>query len=373
MYFRDVVGQTELKQQLIEAAKRGFVPHAQMFVESGGAGAFPIALAYARYLNCTNRTPSDSCGQCPSCHKYDALAHPDLIFVFPMAKREKKKIKCDDYMPEWRAFLSISPYFSFDAWANYIEVGNTQPIIYSQESEEITHKLSFRIYESEYRILFIWMPEKMHLTCANKLLKLVEEPSDNTLIFMVTDEPDAILGTILSRVQRINVRSIAAPDIASALVNIELLDQQSANDLARMSAGNYLKAKELINVSDEHAFFLEQFQEIMRNAWGRNIKGMKTQSEKLAPIGRERQKNFLAYCQRLMRENFIYRFNTPDLNYMSRLEAEFAAKFSPHIHEHNVCAISEELTKAEIDIAQNVNAKIVFFDMFLRIALQIRK
>ncbi|MDR2496331.1 MAG: DNA polymerase III subunit delta [Tannerellaceae bacterium] len=373
MYFRDVVGQDELKRQLIEAANRGFVPHAQMFVESGGAGAFPIALAYARYLNCTDRRPTDSCGRCPSCHKYDELAHPDLFFVFPMAKRERKKMICDDYMPEWRAFLSISPYFSFDGWTNHIEVGNTQPIIYSQESEEITRKLSYRIYESEYRILLIWMPEKMHLTCANKLLKLVEEPSENTLIFMVTDEPDTILGTILSRVQRINVRAIAAPELAEALVRIERLDPESARDVARMAEGNYLKAKELISVSDEHAFFLEQFREIMRNAWARNIKGMKTQSEKLAQIGRERQKNFLAYCQRLMRENFIYRFNAPELNYMNRQEADFAAKFSPHIYEHNVLAISEELTKAEVHIAQNVNAKMVFFDMALRITMLIRK
>jgi DNA polymerase-3 subunit delta' len=372
MYFKDIIAQDELKRRLTGAAQKGFVPHAQLFVEAGGAGAFPLALAYARYLNCRNRTETDSCGRCPSCLKYDALAHPDLLFVFPMAKKEKKKTRCDDYLPEWRAFLAKSPYFSLDEWADYAEVGNTQPIIYSQESEEITRKLILRIYEAEYRILMIWHPEKMHQACANKLLKLIEEPSANTVILMVTTEPDMILGTILSRVQRINVRSLAADDLARALITVDRLEPEAARNIARLAGGSYLKAKELISVNDENMFFLEEFKTIMRNAWARNVKGMKTQADALAVIGRERQKNFLTYCQRLIRENFACRFHAPELIYMNRQEAEFAVKFAPHINERNAPEISDELAKAEAHIALNVSAKMVFFDLALKITALIR-
>ena len=164
MYFKDIIGQEEVKERLRQSARTGIVPHAQLFTEQGGAGAFPLALAYARYLNCTNRTDTDACGRCPSCLKYDELAHPDLHFVFPIvAKKEKKKEVCDDYLSEWRGFLKEHPYFNMDEWLDYIEAGNSQAIIYSKESDEIIHKLSLKIYEAEYRILMVWLPETSYL------------------------------------------------------------------------------------------------------------------------------------------------------------------------------------------------------------------
>lgn len=178
MYFKDIIGQEEVKERLRQSTRTGIVPHAQLFTEQGGPGQAWLALAYALViLNCTNRTETDACGRCPSCLKYDELAHPDLHFVFLIvAKKEKKKEVCDDYLSEWRGFLKEHPlYFNMmNGWI--ISRPEPQAIIYSKESDEIIHKLSLKIYEAEYRILMVWLPEKLHPTCANKLLKIIEEP-----------------------------------------------------------------------------------------------------------------------------------------------------------------------------------------------------
>lgn len=374
MYFKDIIGQGEIKRQLIKSAQTNIVPHAQLFTEQGGAGAFPLALAYARYLNCTNRTESDACGKCPSCLKYNELAHPDLHFVFPIvSKKEKKKEICDDYLTEWRSFLKEYTYFNLDNWLEYIEAGNSQALIYSKESDEIIHKLNLKIYEATYRILLVWLPEKLHPTCANKLLKIIEEPPANTVILMVSETPDQVLGTILSRAQRINVRAIQTEAITQAMISQFGLSPDDAKHVAHLSRGSFLKAVEAISLGEENKFFLEQFKGMMRNSWARNVKGMKTMADTIAGIGRERQKNFLAYCQHLIRENFMYRFQSPDLNYMNLDEASFAIKFAPFVNERNVIDIMDELAKAEKDIAQNVNAKMVFFDLSLRLTVLIKR
>lgn len=374
MYFKDIIGQEDIKQRLIQSAQTDRVPHARLFTEQGGAGAFPLALAYARYLNCTERSGTDACGHCPSCRKYDALAHPDLHFVFPIvAKKEKKKEVCDDYLTEWRAFLSGRPYFNLDQWLDYIEAGNSQALIYSKESDEIIHKLSLKIYEADYRILLVWLPEKLHPTCANKLLKIIEEPPVNTVILMVSELPDLILGTIQSRAQRMPIRPIRPEAIQEAMISFYGLSKEDAHHVAHLSNGSYLQAMEAISLGEENKFFLEQFKSMMRNSWARNVKGMKTIADTMAGIGRERQKNFLSYCQHLIRENFVYRFQSPELNYMNLDEASFAVKFAPFVNERNVMDLMDELAKAERHISQNVNAKMVFFDLSLRITVLIKR
>lgn len=374
MYFKDIIGQEDIKHRLIQSAQTGIVPHAQLFTEQGGAGAFPLALAYARYLNCTERTDTDACGHCPSCRKYDALAHPDLHFVFPIvAKKDKKKEVCDDYLAEWRTFLQDRPYFTIDQWLDYIEAGNSQALIYSKESDEIIHKLSLKIYEADYRILLVWLPEKLHPTCANKLLKIIEEPPLHTVILMVSEQPDLILGTILSRAQRMHVRPIQTEAMTEAMTSHYGLSPEDARQVAHLAGGSYLKAVEAISLGEENKFFLEQFKTMMRNSWARNVKGMKAMADMMAGIGRERQKNFLAYCQHLIRENFVYRFQAPELNYMSLDEASFAVKFAPFVNERNVIDLMEELAKAERHISQNVNAKMVLFDLSLRITVLIKR
>lgn len=373
MYFKDIIGQEEIKRQLIHAAQTGIVPHAQLFTERGGAGAFPLALAYARYLNCTQQTNEDACGHCPSCVKYDALAHPDLHFIFPIvSKKEKKKEICDDYLTEWRDFLKKCPYFNLDDWLDYIDAGNSQALIYSRESDEIIRKLSLKIYEATYRILFIWLPEKLHPTCANKLLKVIEEPPRNTIILMVSEQSELILGTIQSRAQRIQVKGIRPEDIVTAMTFRFDLTKEDAQYVAHLANGNYLKALEAISTGEEHRFFLDQFKSMMRNSWARNVRGMKELADGLAGIGREQQKNFLVYCQHLIRENFIYGLQEPELNYMNREESSFAIKFAPFVNERNVIDMMDELALAERHIIQNVNAKMVFFDLALRLTVLIK-
>lgn len=373
MFFKDIIGQEEVKERLIRSVKSGIVPHAQLFTEQGGAGAFPLALAYARYLNCSNKSDTDSCGQCPSCLKFNDLVHPDLHFVFPIIKKDKKKEVCDDYLSEWRDFLKGRPYFSIDHWLEYMDAGNSQAIIYSKESDEIIRKLSLRIYEAEYRILFVWLPEKLHQTCANKLLKVIEEPPANTIILMVSEMPEMILGTIQSRAQRIPIRPIATQSVRQTMIDKFGLAPDDAQNVAHLSAGSFIKAMEVISLGDENEFFLEQFKAMMRNSWARNVKGMREMADVMAGIGRERQKNFLSYCQHLIRENFMYRFQSPDLNYMNHDEASFATKFAPFVNERNVFDLMDELAKAEQHIGQNVNAKMVFFDLGLRITVLIKR
>lgn len=374
MYFKDIVGQQDLKKQLILSAKKEVVPHAQIFCGQGGAGTFALALGYARYLNCTDRSETDACGHCPSCVKYDNLEHPDLHFVFPIvSKKERKKEVCDDYLPEWRSFLKGNTYFTMDEWLEVMDAGNSQAIIYSRESEEILRKLSLKIYEATYRILLVWLPEKMHVSCANKLLKIIEEPPQNTIILLVSEEPDMVLGTILSRAQRINIRPICQDDIMQALVEQEKLEKDQAEEIAHLAVGDYHKALNLITTDDETGFYLDHFIGMMRNSWARDVKGMKARAELLAGIGRERQKNFLSYCQHLIRENFMCRFQSTDINYMNRREKEFSVKFSPYVNERNVFELMDELAKAERHIMQNVNGKMVFFDLALRITVFIRR
>jgi DNA polymerase-3 subunit delta' len=382
MYFRDVIGQEEVKRRLTRSAQAGVVPHAQLFTECGGAGAFPLAMAYARYLNCRQRSDEDACGKCPSCIKYDELAHPDLHFVFPIVKKGKKEV-CDDYTGEWRNFLNGRSYFTLDHWLEHIDAGNSQAIIYSKESEEINRKLSMKIYEADYRVMLVWLPEKLHQTCANKLLKIIEEPPPGTLIFMVSEAPGFILDTILSRVQPVSIRPVQTEALLNALVARHQLSANDARYVAHLAGGNYIQAMETISLSEENEFFLEQFKAMMRNSYiatglvgtkprVEGVKGMKAAADSLAAIGRERQKNFLVYCQHLIRENFIYRFQSPELTYMNHAEAEFSGKFAPYVNERNVYGLMDELAKAENHITQNVNAKMVFFDLGLKITVLIK-
>ncbi|MDR2139667.1 MAG: DNA polymerase III subunit delta [Tannerella sp.] len=375
MYFKHIIGQDELKRQLIRSAREGTVPHARLFCGKAGTGAFPLALAYARYLNCTGRSETDACGSCPSCLKYDGLIHPDLHFIFPIvAVKERKKQICDDYLPEWRSFLATHTYFDLNQWLGHMDALNKQALIYAKESDNILHKLSLRICEAAWRVLLIWMPERMHLTCANKLLKMIEEPPRNTLIFMVSEAPDRILGTVLSRAQRMNVGPIAAEALAKTLeAPPHDLSPEEAGRQARLSHGDCLRMMENIRISEENEFFLQQFIRIMRNSWTKNVKEMKVFAEEMAGIGRERQRNFLACCQRLIRENFVSRFHIDGINYMSPAEQAFSVRFAAYVNERNVFDFIRVLSDADRHILQNGQAKMIFFDLALQIAVLLKR
>lgn len=385
MYFSDLIGQQDIKNRLIQTVKENRIPHAQLLRGPEGVGKLGLAIAYARYICCENRGETDACGTCPSCVKYNKLAHPDLHFVFPVIKPTgKSSVVCDDFVADFRSTLIESPYFSMQDWYARISDDAKQGMIYANESQEIIHKLSLKTYESEYKIMIIWLPEKMNDTCANKLLKILEEPPEKTVFLMVSNAPDEIITTILSRTQHIHVPRLTTDEIVVALLQNRDLDitQQDAVNVARISNGSYLSALAILGEDDENKVNFERFVMIMRLAWQvgnrkdhASLKTLRKWSDEMAAsaIGRERQKKFLQYAQHMTRENFILNLQQTDLNYLTTYETDFSRKFSPFINERNVEDIMKEFALAERHIEQNVNAKMVFFDLVLKIIMLLKR
>lgn len=385
MYFSDLIGQQDIKNRLIQTVKENRIPHAQLLRGPEGVGKLGLAIAYARYICCENRGETDACGTCPSCVKYNKLAHPDLHFVFPVIKPTgKSSVVCDDFVADFRSTLIESPYFSMQDWYARISDDAKQGMIYGNESQEIIRKLSLKTYESEYKIMIIWLPEKMNDTCANKLLKILEEPPEKTVFLMVSNAPDEIITTILSRTQHIHVPRLTTDEIVVALLQNRDLDitQQDAVNVARISNGSYLAALAILGEDDENKVNFERFVMIMRLAWQvgnrkdhASLKTLRKWSDEMAAsaIGRERQKKFLQYAQHMTRENFILNLQQTDLNYLTTYETDFSRKFSPFINERNVEDIMKEFALAERHIEQNVNAKMVFFDLVLKIIMLLKR
>ena len=374
MFFKDIIGQDDFKRRLLQSVKEGFIPHAQLFSGGEGVGSLPLALAYARYLHCTDRQAEDACGVCPNCLQLNKLSHPDLHFVFPIInKKGSKDAICDDFLPEWRRFIMEMPYGNLSDWLNRIAAENAQGLIYARESDEITRKLNLRAYESDYKIMIIWLPEKMHEAAANKLLKLLEEPPEKTIFLLVSDNPERIITTIRSRAQMLVVPPIDSRDMAKALQEKYRLPDEDIPLVVRLSKGSYSEAERIIHTTDENEAYLDLFMSIMRNSWTRSIQNMKQKAEQFAAMGRDRQKAFLAYAQRMIRENFICHLQTPEINYMNRKEADFSIKFHPYVNEINVVDFMEELALAERHVEANVNPRMIFFDLSLKIAVLLKK
>lgn len=373
--FKEVIGQESVKQRLKQEVQEGRIPHAQLFCGPAGAGKLPIALAYARYLCCPHRTEDDACGTCPSCIKWEKLVHPDVHFLFPIVNKAKspKVSVCDDFLPQWRQQLTDSTYFNLQHWLNDIGAENKQAQIFAQESDEIIRKLSLKSSEGGYKVTLIWQAEKMNQTCANKLLKLFEEPPLNTVFLLISETPETILPTILSRTQRIHIPPIEGNSLATALQMKYGVTSGDSTAIAHIANGNLIKALETIHLNADNEMFFKLFVSLMRLSYQRKIKEMKEWSEQIAGMGRERQKSFLAYCQRMIRESFIYNFHCPELNYLNTEENQFSSRFAPFINERNVWGIMEELSEAQVHIEQNVNARMVFFDFSLKMIVLLKQ
>lgn len=312
------------------------------------------------------------CGKCRSCSLAEKLQHPDLHFMFPIYNRKKGDNFCDDFIGEWREMLLSTPYFTYSDWMEACGADNQQLRIYGVESDTIFKKLSLVASQGGYKVCVIWLPEKMHEACANKMLKLLEEPPEKTVFIMVSEEPEQLLQTIQSRVQTIPVPPLTEDEIFESLTTTYHVQEGSARIIAHSCQGNISKALEMISGNNDTTMYFELFVSLMRLSYMKKVKEMKKWSEEVAGMGRERQKHFLDYCQRMVRENFIYNFHRPELNYMSEAESNFATKFAPFINEKNVIGIMEELAACDRDISQNANAKIVFFDFALKMIVLIK-
>ena len=373
IFFKDIIGQSGVIEQLRRSVDDNRLAHALLITGPRGNGKLAIAIALANYLLC-GKGNGDACGVCPACVKLGKFIHSDLHFVFPVKKKKSGSDNpvSDDYIAEWREMLSKGAYFSYDDWLAKLNLDNQQPMIYERESSEILHKLSMQSREGGWKVVIIWLPEKMKEVGSNKLLKIIEEPPKDTLFLLVSEEPDKIITTIQSRTQRVEVPRIAQEDMENALQSRLGLSFEDAKMIAQQSAGNWEQAEELISLSDDKALYLELFMQLMRIAYARNIREMKAWSEQVAALGRERQKRLLEYCQRMIRENFIMNFKENEINYMSQAERNFSVRFSPFVNERNIFGIMEELSEAQRHIEQNVNAKMVFFDMSLRMIVWIK-
>lgn len=372
----DVIGQQDAWERLMQMVHEDRLPHAMMLCGAQGSGKMALALAFANYLLCRNHTQGDeACEVCPQCKMLKKWEHPDLHFSFPTIKLPSMgsdhKPVSDDFIREWHEMLESGPYFSMDQWMTAIGAENQQAIITAGESDDLVRKLSLKSSQGGYKISIIWLPERMNIECANKLLKLIEEPPQGTIFIMVCEEPDKLLETIRSRTQRIDVRRISSESIAVALQQKHGLGAESSMRLARLANGSWLKAVRELENDSENDDFLADYQQLMRLAYQRNVRNLKKWSEHMQTYGREKQKRFMDYFMRLTRENFMYNFGNPDLNYMSEKEEEFATKFARFINENNVIAMTEMAEKIQRDIKQNANAKIVFFDMALRMIMML--
>lgn len=361
MFFRDIVGHSELKRRLIEMVDSGRIPHAQLYTGAEGVGKLALALAVAQYICCEHREGGESCGRCPSCVQFAKLSHPDLHFVFPMATRDGVKV-CSDMVDTFRGAVLRNPYISLEEWMNEASDGKTVQI-YAAEGEEIIRKLTFKPYQGQYKVMIVWIPEKMHEACANKVLKILEEPSPDTVFMLVSDRVDNVLGTIYSRCQRIAVPPIDKKDMELALREKFSVDEEEVAYLVKNAMGSWGRMLGLMKESEDARYDFELFVQMMRLAWGLDVKGIKNWTEQVAALSREGQIRFLQKAQRLIRENFILRLRNRDLTYMNSAEMAFAAKFAQFIHEKNVVQIMEELALAEAQIAQNGNTKIILFHL----------
>lgn len=358
--FEQVIGQQEVQERLLQMEEEQRLPHALMLCGPMGCGKMAIAMAFAKHLLSRNGNAEAMLAK---------WEHPDLHFTYPTIKLPSMsadhKPVSDDFAQQWHELVMAGPYFTMNEWLEMMGGENQQAIITAGESDALIRKLSL-VEPGGYKVSLIWLPERMNIECANKILKLLEEPPQQTIFLLVCEEPERLLETIRSRVQRIDVKRIADEDIRQALITQRGLNEENAQRVARMANGSWLKALEMLSVDSENEFFLDMFQTLMRLAYQRKVKELKTWSERMAGIGREKQKRFLDYFLRLIRENFMFNFQEPELCYMSQREEDFAKNFARFINEANVIPISELANRAIRDIGQNANAKIVFFDFALQ-------
>lgn len=373
-FFKDVIGQAHVRRQLLAISASGRVPHALLLCGPRGNGKMPLALATARYLCCDNPQPDDACGQCASCKAFNRLTHPDIHFAFPIIKpKSGKDIVCDDFIDEWRqTLLKTGGYLNLNTWLDAMNAQNKQAQIFTKETDEIQRKLAYKPSMGHRKVMLIWLPEKMNAEASNKLLKLLEEPPGGTVFLLVSEEPEAILPTIRSRTQMLVVPPLSADEITDTLRQQYMLPPEDARHLAIRAHGDILLAVEELKKSDESGRFFNLFVSMMRLSYARKLKEMKEWSEEVAALGREKQKSFLEYAQRMVRESFINNFHVTELTAMTRQEEQFTARFSPYVNARNVEGITYELEQAQVHVEKNVNSKMVFFDLALHMIVLLK-
>lgn len=372
MKFSDIVGNRNIKERLINALKINRIHHAFLFTGPSGIGKISMALSFAQYVNCTNRTEEDSCGVCKSCQKFSSLQHPDLHFIFPVIKTTKNNKPISlDYIEQWRDYILKNTYENFDEWLECLSVENQQASIFTNESQEIIRIVNLKPFESQYKTIIIYLPERMNINAANKLLKSIEEPPPNTLFFLITEDDANVLGTIKSRTQIVKFIPPSEAEISNFLKQkYNEIDLKTIEEIARISDGDVrlaIKQINKLNLHNTETNLLDLFKEFVRVSYTLNFKQMIEFSEEINLLGRERQKTFIEYCIRVFNENFLLNNNQYDIK-LTKEEVDFSKNFSKFVTKNNIENIYKELSNAHYDISRNASSKLVFLDLMLKIS-----
>jgi len=381
MRFADIIGQEQLKEYLVRSVDSGRISHAQLFTGSSGAGSLALAVAYAQYIHCQNRTNGDSCGVCPSCRQIEQLAHPDLHFVYPVNKQGKKSgevviSSAREFIELWRTlFTKSGGYFTPRQWFDTLNLGKTlKGVISAKESEEIIRRLGFKSFESEYKTMIIWLPETMNEEAANRILKILEEPWDKTVFILVSERPDLLLKTIISRTQEVNVPRLTIEDLLPIAMQSQT-DSVKAHNMARLAAGDLLELKRLMGQSEDEVIKenFEAFCSIMRLSYNDKHLELMNWADEVAQLSRERQRGMLIDFSRLLREAYMLHAGVEKASYLWGEEADFCKKFAPFIDSQNIEPIVEQIESALRQINQNGNPRIVFTHFALAVSKFIRR
>lgn len=373
MQFSEVLGQTKISSLLREGARSKRIAHAQLFDGKEGSGALALARAYAQYLHCKNPSDNDSCGSCDSCKAHEKLQHPDLHWTFPFFKKEGSGHSISDpFQILWRESMLETGYLGLEDWLSKIGADRKQLFISVDEALEINRKLGLKSFYGGYKILIFWLPETMRVDTANKLLKLIEEPTDRTVLLFVSQNSDRLLPTILSRLQRVNIPRLTDTEAAEGISRFTGISSERALGWAHVTEGNISAAVRLSTSGDETPD-LELFSAWMRACWARDGVAILKGASDFASPGRESQKRFLTYALHMVRQCILGNYGADPLVRLTEGETVFLSKFQKYIHEKNVVSLQSLLEEAHSDISGNVNAKVVFFDLSIQVHILLRK
>ena len=376
MQFKDVIGQSAIKQRLIQSVRENHVSHAQLFLGPAGCGKLPLALAYAQYILCPNRTETDSCGVCPTCQKMQKLVHPDLHFVVPTANTKKVKSNPDSdlFMEEWREYvIQNEGYVDTSSWYTFLDVENKQGYMSVRDAASLLRKLNMKAYEGEFKIAIIWMAEKMRTDTANKLLKLLEEPPEKTVFLLIAEDQDQLLATIKSRTALVKIPAIEISQVEEALVERLGCNPQQAHDAALISEGNWSNACHFVKESEDRKFFFTTFQQWMRLCFRAAYSELIDFSNNIKSLGREKQKELLDYGLRIIRNALLFNNNLAGIVMLPDDEKTFNSKFAPFITPANLAQIAELFEEAIRHIERNGNAQIIFTDVSFKMVGLLKK
>ena len=381
MQFSEILGQEHIKSHLTKSANLGRIPHAQLFVGPEGSGTLPMAIAYAQYLICSNQNGENS-GSNEACNlKFQKTSHPDLHFIYPTVSTEevKTKPKSIDFITEWRQFLEQNKYGSLFDWYQILGVKNKQGEIRVDDAQEILKLLALKSFEGGYKVMIIWMADKLNIAASNKLLKLLEEPTDRTVFILISENEEDIIQTIRSRCQVLHFNGLPEKIIADALISNKNMEPKAALKIAHQAQGNYNKALQLLQTDNESTFFEKWFVDWVRAAFRAKgnaaaIQDLIQWSEQIAGLGRETQKKFLEFCIEMFRQALLLNYQAPNLVYMEPKVEKFKLEnFAPFVNGNNINDIFKELSDAMYHIERNGNAKIILTDLSIKLTRLIHK